>query len=208
MGTNEAGAEPTTEEAIMRATYRALEKHGYAALTMQSIADEFDKTKAVIHYHYDTKAKLLVAFLDYLLDRFARDIDAAGDAPADERLLAILGQLLGRRDGPTDDEFDHRGLTIALLQIHAQAPFDPAYREQLSINVDTVRDLLAGVIRDGIDRGTFREVDPDRTAATLLACALGARIHAVTLDRPEVEGAVARTVDDLVTGWLRRPEGE
>ncbi|WP_435077165.1 TetR/AcrR family transcriptional regulator [Halococcus sp. AFM35] len=66
-------------------TYRALSKHGYANLTMQAIADEFEKTKAVLHYHYDTKDRLLAAFLGYILDRFMDRSDVADDDP-DARL--------------------------------------------------------------------------------------------------------------------------
>ncbi|MEF8974259.1 MAG: helix-turn-helix domain-containing protein, partial [Haloarcula sp.] len=43
-----------TADDIMDATYRALCTHGYADLTMQDIADESDKSKAALHYHYDS----------------------------------------------------------------------------------------------------------------------------------------------------------
>ncbi|HET7323460.1 MAG TPA: helix-turn-helix domain-containing protein, partial [Halococcus sp.] len=59
----------TTDE-LMHATYRALCKHGYANLTMQDIADESTKSKAALHYHYDTKQDLLLAFLSFLYERF------------------------------------------------------------------------------------------------------------------------------------------
>ncbi len=66
----------------MAATYRALCAHGYADLTMQRIADEAGKSKSLLHYHYGTKQELLVAFLDYLFDRFeARVAATEGDAP-------------------------------------------------------------------------------------------------------------------------------
>ncbi|GAA0475047.1 hypothetical protein GCM10008985_34420 [Halococcus dombrowskii] len=55
-----------TIEEIMDATYRALCKHGYAALRMQDIADETTKSKAALHYHYDSKHDLLLSFLDYI----------------------------------------------------------------------------------------------------------------------------------------------
>jgi len=65
----------TAEEEIMEATYRALLRHGYADLSISRIADELDKSKAAIYYHYDTKDDLLVAFLEFAVDRFEETIE-------------------------------------------------------------------------------------------------------------------------------------
>ena len=42
---------PDSTDDIMSATFRALSKHGYASLSMQDIADEFDKSRSLLHYH-------------------------------------------------------------------------------------------------------------------------------------------------------------
>ena len=44
-----------SKKEIMEATYEALCKHGYAELSIEKIADEFDKGKSLIYYHYDDK---------------------------------------------------------------------------------------------------------------------------------------------------------
>ena len=81
-------------EELMAATYRALCAHGYADLTMQRIADEAGKSKSLLHYHYGTKQELLVAFLDYLFDRFeARVAATEGDAP-ETRLRVLLDKMV------------------------------------------------------------------------------------------------------------------
>jgi AcrR family transcriptional regulator len=206
MGTDGADAGTTTEEAIMRATHRALCEHGFAELTMQSIADEFEKSKAVLHYHYDTKQQLLIAFLEHLLARFERDAAVDADGSADERLLALTDDLLGEGDREHRGGVDHRELTTVLLQIRAQAPYDEEFRRQLTINAATVRDLLAAVIADGVERGVFRDVDPERTALTLLVCTTGARDYEAALDLDGVERDVRETLRDLVREWLVRPE--
>ena len=203
-GTGEGASD--TREAIMEATYAALCKHGYADLTMQAIADEFDKTKAVLHYHYDTKEELLVAFLDYLLDRFLDTVAVeSGDDPAD-RLVALLDALLlGDHDAMSG--IDHWEYHTALLEIRAQAPHNDAFREQLTTNYRYVADAIAAVLEDGVERGVFREVDPDRTATWLLATVNGARLHQVTLDVPVAEEVHAVLVEDWLA-WLRGREDE
>jgi len=193
-----------TRTAIMAATYDAICEHGYADLTMQDIADEFDKTKAVLHYHYDTKEELLVAFLDYLLDRFLETVEAeTGDDPEQQLVALVDALLLGAHEGRS--AADHWEFHTALLEIRAQASRNDAFREQLTTNYRFVADTVATVIEDGIERGDFRAVDPDRTATWLLATINGARLHQVTLDVDVAEDVREFVVDDWIP-WLRGDE--
>ncbi|MCL7417829.1 MAG: TetR/AcrR family transcriptional regulator [Halalkalicoccus sp.] len=67
-----------TREAIMEATFRALSKHGYADLRMRDIGEEFEMTRPVIHYHYNSKHELISSFLEYVIAQYKDDdtIDA------------------------------------------------------------------------------------------------------------------------------------
>ncbi|RQH01283.1 TetR/AcrR family transcriptional regulator [Natrarchaeobius oligotrophus] len=205
MGPASDGEDVDTQEAIMRATYSALCKHGYANLTMQAIADEFDKTKGVIHYHYDTKEALLVAFLEYLLDAFNRNIAVDEDEAPDERLLTLFETLLF---GPPErGEFDHWELMIALLEIRTEAPYDEEFRRQLTHNYETVEATLVAIVEDGVERGLFRDVDPELAATLFLTCLNGARIYQVTLRRDDVAQLTSDALETIVRDWLCHPEG-
>jgi AcrR family transcriptional regulator len=203
MSSSEGGSEPTdTREEIMEATYRALCEHGYANLTMQAIADEFEKTKAVLHYHYDTKDELLAAFLEHLLDRFTNRLDVDSDGP-NARLDALIDELLlGLDDG---DEESHEFHT-ALLELRAQAPHNAAFREQLAANYDLLLDMLTAIIDDGIERGVFHDVDAERLAALIMATMLGGRVHQITLDREAIALDVREALEDEILADLRREE--
>jgi len=87
----------------MSATYRALREHGYADLTIQQIADEFEKSKSLIYYHYDTRTELLVAFIDHLLTPDLDDetvafwramLELRAQAAHDERIQAAIADYL------------------------------------------------------------------------------------------------------------------
>ena len=173
-----------TQEAIMAATYRALCKHGYANLTTQAIADEFDMTKAVLHYHYDTKNDLLAAFLEYLLNRFAAHADIDDHKDPRKRLLAIVDGLLFGRD--VDNQASYWEFQTAMLAVRAQTPYTPAYREQFAENYTFVHETVAGTIADGIDQGIFRDTDPERLATLVLSAIQGARTNRIVLDNPAV----------------------
>jgi AcrR family transcriptional regulator len=188
-----------TREAIMAATYRALCKHGYANLTMQAIADEFEMTKAVLHYHYDTKEQLLAAFLEYLLARFTDRLDVDGDDP-NARLDALIDELLlGLGENDENHEFH-----TALLELRAQAPHDATFREQLTANYDFLTELLTTVIDDGIEQGVFRETDAERLATLILATMLGGRVNHITLDREEAALDVRDALEAAVLADLRK----
>jgi len=168
--------QPGAADEIMQAVYSALCTHGYAGLTMQDIADECSKSKSLLHYHYDTKADLLVAFLDRVLDDFERRVDAAADEPPEARLVAFIGWFVFE-PAETERESYH----IALLELRSQGPFDDRIRERLHRSDRLIRGTAAAILESGIDAGVFDDVAVDETAALLTAAVDGARTRQITL---------------------------
>ncbi len=204
MGANGDGDPVDTQEAIMQATYRALCTHGYSNLTMQSIADEFDKTKGVIHYHYDTKQDLLVAFLEYLLDAFERNIAIDERHDPITRLEALIDTLLF--GPPGRGEFDHWELTTAMLEIRSEAPHNEEFRRQLSHNYEIVEAMVTAIVEDGIEQGVFRDVNAEEVATLLLTTINGARIYQVTLQRDDIAGIAKSSLTAIIRDWLCRSD--
>lgn len=199
-------ASSETRAAIMQATYRALCKHGYANLTTQAIADEFDKTKAVLHYHYDTKEDLLVSFFDYLLDQFLEDIEIETIDDPKEQLLALVDALLfGKDDVSSEDHWEYH---TALLEVRAQAPHNGIYRAQLTRNYRSLHQIMTSIIQNGIDQGVFREVNPEHTATLLLATINGARMDHITLDIDTIPDDVRDSVSEEIVAQFYIPEDE
>jgi AcrR family transcriptional regulator len=128
----EVDVQPDTHEEIMGATYRALCKHGYAHLTMQDIADEFDKSRSLLHYHYDTKEELLLAFVDnivgYIGDRLA---ESETEEPL-ERLEEYVDRFVIE-----PGEEDRETFALALLELRVQAVHNEAFRERLATHYET-----------------------------------------------------------------------
>ncbi|MBX0286901.1 TetR/AcrR family transcriptional regulator [Haloarcula salinisoli] len=163
-------------EEIMCATYRALCSHGYADLTMQDIADESPKSKAALHYHYDSKHDLLCAFLDYLYERFVeRTADIEAEDPLDE-LLALVDVVLQK------SESEPEAFETALLEIRAQAPYEPGFRERLGRFETYLVEAFVEVLSRGRDDGTFvADVEPEETARFLVTVLTGASTERVTV---------------------------
>lgn len=193
------------DEEIMGATYRALCRHGFAALTMQDIADESARSKAALHYHYDTKHDLLVAFLEYLYQRFEARLREVDD---DEPVAWLYGLVDALLDPP--ERADAREFRTAMLELRAQAPYDRAYRDRLA-NFDALaRELVREAVAAGVESGAFRaDVDPAETATFVVTVASGAITRRVTLDCPDppVEAA-RRAIHAHVASHLLADDGE
>jgi len=189
------GPPPDTYEEIMEATYRAFCEHGYADLTMRDIAEQFEKSRSLLHYHYDTKQELIVALLEHLVAAYDEEMRGSlGEDPAADLRRFLEESLLG----PDEPGFEFLEFHAALLELRSQAHRNDAYREQLADSQAVFHDLLAGIIRSGIEQGTFREVDPDRYATLLLDAADGARTRAITLGQADLDRAHGTVVRHLV----------
>ena len=178
-----------TQEAIMDATYRALRNCGYADLTIQAIADEFDKSKSLLYYHYDTKDDLLVDVLMDSLDRLS--VEETVDASKSPR--AQLETFLDNTLPATLDE-EGRAFRVTVIELRSQAPMHEAYREQFARADRLVQQTLAEIIDGGIETGDFEDVDVSYTVDLLLSLIEGAMTrHLVTTEEATV--AARDTVD-------------
>jgi AcrR family transcriptional regulator len=195
-----------TQHVIMRATYRALCKHGYADLTMQKIADEFDKTKATLHYHYDTKENLLAAFFEYLFNKFKQQNNISDLESPKEKLNGFIDRLLlGSPERRRNDQFDHWEFHMVLLAIRMQSIHTDEIRGQLTDNFNTLRAMISGIVRDGVEQGTFRDVDPDQIALLILTVINGTHVYHLTLDRDDIAETTRHALHAFIETWLCRP---
>ncbi|WP_232688640.1 TetR/AcrR family transcriptional regulator [Halobacterium zhouii] len=169
----------TTDE-IMEATYTALCEHGYASLRMQDIADESTKSKAALHYHYDSKHDLLVAFLEHLRDELAGRVTEFREGDPSERLAEFLDEFLLPGDDTPGEEWG-----TAILEIKAQGPYDDAFRDRLQRIDDIWVDVVREAIADGVDAGVVREdVDPDDVAEFVVSLVMGTQARNVAIGYP------------------------
>jgi AcrR family transcriptional regulator len=185
----EADTQGETHDEIMTATFEALSKHGYANLRMQDIADEFDKSRSLLHYHYDTKEELMLAFLDHLIGWIGDRLAESDTEEPLERLEEFVERFVVEPDEDRRDTF-----ALALLELRLQAAHKDEFQEKLAAHYRENVATAAGIIEDGIEEGVFRETDPERTGEAIYTALVGARMYQVTLGG---EGASGRMHDAL-----------
>ncbi|PSQ19971.1 TetR/AcrR family transcriptional regulator [Halobacteriales archaeon QS_8_69_26] len=195
------GAVPAAaREEVVESVRRALAKHGYADLTTAKVAAESEKSEAFFFYHYDTKDDLILAFVDWAADRLTRRLsDLDGEDPV-VRLYAACEVLLGDYEDETS-----RGINVAMMELLSHAPHEPAFRERLERYERGVLDDLAGILRDGVDAGQFREVDPESTAAFLLMATDGTAGAVMALGMTDVDAGVREGLFDYLERSVLAP---
>lgn len=171
-----------TREAIMLATYHALCEHGYAALTIDRINNEFPKSKSLLYHHYESKDALLVDFLEYLLSILPPDLAPAEVGGPRARLDAILEYTLDTDLDRPDDDFHG-----AIIELRAQAVNDADYRTHFTRSDRGFQDRIQNILDDGVESGEFQEHDTRAVAAFLHTVLLGALEKRVTSDDPRLD---------------------
>ena len=207
MGNDAFRGEPeTTREAIMKATFHALCEHGYADLTIQRIADRFEKSKSLLYHHYDSKDDLLLDFLSFMLEEYERSMPQAWDEGADAHLDEIFDRVFAE-----DIPDERREFERAMSELRAQAAHDDRYREHFTRHDTFFRDRLRAVVESGIEAGVFRDVDPEDVASFLHTVIGGELLHRSTADlnlTSAVREQLRSYVDDtLLIADADGPEG-
>jgi len=183
------GEPADTHEAIMMATFAALQTHGYPGISIQRIADESELTKSTFYHHFDGKDDILLSFVQYMRDYFERGyrIESTGDPVGD--LGAYITVSLG--DYPAPEGTPTAGERVGTyLELRAQAIQNPEFREEFTEMSAALVDYLADIIRAGIEQNVFTSVDPDRTAEFIIATIEGINLQKTT--RTDEPGAMLR----------------
>jgi AcrR family transcriptional regulator len=190
-----------TQTAIMEATYRALCEHGYSNLTIDAINAEFEKSKSLLYYHYDNKDEILLNLLEYILDQFAIEDTVDPDDDPDIKLRTFIEELLPWTLDEEATEFQ-----IAVFELRSQALSEEAYREQFTRADALLKGTIVDLIEEGIEEGTFREVDADRVADHLFSTINGAMLRRLTAGDESAIRATRKGLDEYIDSYLS-PDG-
>jgi hypothetical protein len=90
-----------------------------------------------------------------------------------------------------DDEA--AGVHVAIMELLSHAPYNETLRDPLRALEGATLETLTDIVRDGVEQGVFRPVDPRATAAFLLAAGDGSTGFHVALEMDVGE--------DLRTAW-------
>jgi len=188
-------ASADTRAAIMEATFRALSEHGYSDLRVRDIGSEFEKSRTLIHYHFDGKHDLIESFLEYLLDQYEEDAALADGADPWDALSARIDQCLF---GPETGDFDHWERMTVYHELFAQAQHNDRHREVFNDHYAALRENVATVLRAGVEQGAFRDVDTAEMAQLITDVIHASRARKIALGHDDAPEEAKRAVTEFV----------
>lgn len=204
--TSESVPVTDTREEIMEATFRALSKHGYTDLRVRDIGEEFEKSRTLIHYHFDGKHDLISSFLEYLIDQYENqpEIDEAADPW--RALHTRLDQCLFGPD--LGDDFDHWERMTVYHELFSQAQHNDRHRDVFNEHYEQLRGNITSVLRTGIEQGVFRDVDVEDMSQLITDVIHAARARKIALGHDDAPEQVRRAINEFVLSSLRPASAE
>lgn len=175
-----------TRERILRAACEVIAEIGFENISMRKVAEHAGVSKALLHYHFDTREKLFAEAMTHSFAQTGKDTGAdAGSVPATVLLARILRSML-----PTDAELRQDWKLWQELWVRAQR--DPAARHLAVDLYDQLHAWVADAVERGIVSGEFEECDVTTLSTLTLALCDGLGIR-LMLDDPRVDLATARS---------------
>jgi AcrR family transcriptional regulator len=184
-------------EEILAAAVDQVRRRGLADTRVIDVARALGVSKALVHYHFDSKEKLLAEAFAYAaqrdLDSLARA--ARSDGTALERLWAVLDVY-----APTGDASGW----VLWIDGWAAALRDEGLRSVLRDLDRRWKEAIAELIGDGARSGEFTCADPDGATSRITALLDGLAVQQVV--RTDVSAARSRAwVESLVERELGLP---
>ena len=197
-----------TAGAILEAAERLFLSHGYTATTMEELSEAADVAVGSIYAHFGDKEGVYSALVDRALaldKRYGEEGFAAGSSPL-ERLVGMgEGYLRFAREHP------------AYFRLFRFPPPDrpsaeeapgPAARIAERISAEVAR--MAGLLREAVEEGVIRPVDPEPMAQFMWAAwdgVIAAHLGPANMDisDAEFEQMLNQARESLVRGLLPTP---
>jgi TetR/AcrR family transcriptional regulator, cholesterol catabolism regulator len=145
---------------ILKEAASLFEVSGYHNTSMEEIASRMGLRKPTLYHYFNSKEDILFgihdAFIDRLIDRQKAREAIAMDGR--QQLLEIIMDMLQVID-------EQRGEVRAFFEFFRE--LSPDRRQLIAAKRDEYEGFVEAVIRQGVESGEFRDVDPRLAALTL-----------------------------------------
>lgn len=181
----------STPDRLIEATRELLWERGYVGMSPKAIQQHAGVGQGSMYHHFTGKPDLALTAIRRTADELRESVDRLLDAPgsAYERISAYL---LRERDVL-------RGCPVGRLTMDPDIVTSDELREPVDETIAWLRDRLAGIVREGVDRGEFGPgVVPEDIAASIVATVQGGYVLARASGTTDAFDAGARGLLSLL----------
>jgi AcrR family transcriptional regulator len=182
---------------IVDQAVRLMEEKGFAAMSVQHVADALEFSKANFYHHIESKEKLLYEiFVDTLQSAIRRIGDiVARDQPAPEKLRALIEfyvSLMTERRA------------VMLVWFKERAHLNDEHQNEVTALETQVTGLLKEFYAAGMEEGHFKRMDVDVLRLAVFGmCFLLTKLP-LRPDGPTIE-TITRQLQELLTTGVVTP---
>lgn len=149
------------QAAILDALERLATDHGFAAVTMDDVADTVGISKATLYQHFESKDAMLVALMAQHEEQFIAWVEQTAEQPPVERLLQVMRYLMEGHISPLRGLFS-LGREDVLPIFHTNAT--------LVARHDQIIALLTSIVQQGQAEGDIAtDLMPHEIIGAMLA---------------------------------------
>lgn len=159
---------------LTKATYRVVGRKGYYNFTIRDIAREAGLSAGLVHYYFKDKQDLLLNLLremnsnlKYFLNKALSELDNPVD-----KLLAFCDQAF-------DLVQKEKDYFYVLIDFWTQINHNPRIKQANIKLFQSYREECAAILREGVEKGVFIEMDIPFTATVIISLIQGTIIQYV-----------------------------
>ncbi len=160
------------------ATQRLMQTRGFDQISVQDLLDDLGASKGAFYHYFDSKAALLEAVVDRIVDGALRSVEPM---LADPRVPAT-DKLTGLFSGITSWKNARREVLLSLMRVWL-ADDNAIVREKFRREVaQRMTPVLTRVVAQGVDEGSFQIAGaPEHAADVFVSMLLGSNEAATRL---------------------------
>ncbi len=181
------------KEGIYEAAVAVLVRDGLEAMTMERVAEEAGVAKGSLYNYFENKIDLLEFVHERTIDPIRQGVKEAlkADVPATEKLRAFIALSLEYLDA-------RHGLFHFLFTEHA-------IHKLINVPKTEGSQHLAAILRQGIEEGVFRPIDPDFQGTLLFGAIRQVFEERLADDRPWAVEDMTRAIMSFFLDGVRQP---
>jgi AcrR family transcriptional regulator len=188
---------------ILEAAFSVFSRKGFNAANVSDVAAEAGVSQGTIYWYFDSKEELLVQALLSFFDGFGKGaVQTLAEYSTAAEKLRALGRAMVSFAAPAE------GLFTLFLEFWASSPRRQEVGQVWTDVLVEFRNLIAGIVEEGVQSGEFRAVDAGQLVWAVLAAYDGLAAYDMFIPGLDLAGVSQTFVDTLLKGLeIESPAG-
>lgn len=158
------------QQEIVRALYKTAKAEGLHNASIAKVADEMNVNPSLILHYFKTKEELIIALIDYILNRYLNIYTIKSNKSAIDQLHEVLNNLFSRKwNNLVSDDVYYNCFTLIFR--------DPLIQKKYKQLHDSLRASFTDHLQACIDEGSIKLKEPKVTANLIYTLLEGAYFY-------------------------------